>query len=94
MHRYHNKLDRCKSPSRCDSNVISKEIKKAYRIYTETYNSTFYYTGSNAVEKLNNLDEVSLEGSRRVEMLRIKNGRYVDEILMPPQSVVLMIISK
>ncbi len=74
--------------------MISKEIKKAYRIYTETYNLTFYYTGSNAVEKLNNLDEVSLEGSRRVEMLRIKNGRYVDEILMPSQSVVLMIISK
>ncbi len=94
VYQYYDQLDRYKNSSNCNPDIIWEEIKEAYNIYIETYNRVFYYTGLNAIDKINSLYEVSLEGSKQVETITIENNMYTDEVVMQPQSVTLIVISK
>ncbi len=85
-----------------------KEAKKKAKQevnFQEVYGDLFYYckhttpsgktiTISTCVDKINNLSEVSLEGSKQIKGITINDGSYTETITIQPYSVVLVEISK
>lgn len=85
------KLDRCKNNKCSSSEIVKSEIKEAIKIFQDTKDKIFY----EAIDKINNLPQVSLEGSKQTKTITInRNGSYQGIITMQPYSVVLVEVIK
>ncbi len=92
--------------SYCQSNPGQCNGKKpAFLELQQLYNNLFYhgiyrinsgkvYTLSNYIDQINNLKEVSLEGSLQEKQGTVTNGTYTENINMLPYSVILIELSQ
>ena len=86
------------SNTECGINgIIEQKIKlakdEARAKGKEAAKQSFYYDGSNSIDKINGMDGVSLESSGKTKQITI-DGDYVEEIIMQPYAVVLVEIIK
>lgn len=69
---------------------LEEDLKEAFKIYHKALHS-FYY---NAIDEINNWNEVSLEGSEVVNRIDIQNNSCTISLNMEPNSVALVILNK
>lgn len=86
----------------CQNNVnLCKGKKPAILAAQQLYNNLFYhgtyrinsgkvFTTSTYIDQINNLKEVSLEGSKQEKQISVTNGTYTEVVNMLPYSVVLI----
>ena len=82
----------------CDK--LKQDLKDAYAKYQEIYDALLYYGKYNNlsistwINKINNDKNVSLEGSKQIKTIEIKNGIYQGAIKLEPYDVKLIEITK
>jgi len=82
------KLNKCKN-LQCDLKNIKQELKKAYKIYESAYSIKFF----TFIDQINNLKEISLEGSLKTKKIIVDNTcTYTEIFTMQPFSVKLIIL--
>lgn len=86
------------NPSECTN--ISNDVNEAQKLYQNLlYRGTYITTNSTTytipifIDRINNLKEVSLEGSKQEKLITISDGTYSETITSQPYSVMLIEIS-
>ena len=74
----------------CSVKKLEEDLKETFKIYHKALHS-FYY---NAIDEINNWNEVSLEGSEVVNRIGIQNNSCTISLNMEPNSVALVILNK
>ncbi|MCF6158412.1 MAG: hypothetical protein E3K32_07535 [wastewater metagenome] len=69
---------------------IQADFKNAFERYRGSYRSSYY----NALDTINNWNEISLEGSKREKEIVIKERTFVKDITVEPNSVYLFILKE
>lgn len=89
INQHYRQLDRCKNAKlvqECSSSeIVQSEIKETFIIFQETTSNLFY----NFIDQINNLQEVSLEGSIKTREITIR-GTHTQTFEMQPNSVMLV----
>ena len=82
-------------PSACPK--IKNDLNEAKKLHENLlYNGTYTvangttYTIPTFIDQINNLKEVSLEGSKQEKQVTITDGTYAENFIMQPYSVILM----
>jgi hypothetical protein len=69
---------------------LKRDLKAAFETYKKTYSDAYY----SLIDKVNNLKEISLEGSKTMESVNVKGNSYTMDVKMEPNSVLLIVLDQ
>ena len=89
----------CNQHPNIDCDKLTQNFKDAKNKYIKVYNELFYYgkfdnlTTSLFIDQINKDEHISLEGSKQVKTLAIKDNQYIQTITLQPYEVILIELS-